>query len=98
MVKHIVMYKLKEGKESFSGEKAQKTKAALEALVGKIDGLLLLTVRAGYNPDGFDMCLYSEFTSKEALEQYLIHPEHVACKGMVHELICDRVVVDYEDE
>ena len=92
MVKHIVLYTLKEGVEK---EPAVKMIASvLEPLVGKIPGLLHLEVRQAYN--GMDYALYSEFESKEALDVYASHPLHQEAKTHFFHLLDSRVAADYE--
>ena len=92
MVKHIVLYNLKEGVEK---EPTVKMIAShLELLVGKIPGLLHLEVRKTYN--GMDYALYSEFESREALAAYAVHPMHLEAKKHFFHLLDTRVAADYE--
>ena len=93
MVKHIVLYTLKEGVDK---EKAVKLiGSVLEPLVGKIPGLLHMEIRATYQGD-MDYALYSEFESKEALKNYKDHPAHLAAKTHFHHFLNTRVAADYE--
>ena len=62
MVKHIVMYTLKENLDH--AESVKFIASTLEPLVGQIPGLLHLEVRQAYQ--GMDYALYSEFESREA--------------------------------
>lgn len=92
MVKHIVLYTLKEGVEK---EPAVKLIASLlEPLVGKIPGLQKLEVRQAHQ--GMDYALYSEFESREALASYAEHPLHLAAKDQFCHLLATRVSADYE--
>ena len=92
MVKHIVLYTLKEG---VNKENAIKIiDGALTPLVGKIPGLNHLEVRLAFN--GMDYALYSEFESREALENYAVHPLHLEAKKQFHHFINTRVAADYE--
>ena len=92
MVKHIVLYTLKEGVDK---EDAVKLIASvLEPLVGKIPGLLHMEIRRAFN--GMDYALYSEFESREALAEYAEHPLHVAAKGHFFHLLDSRVAADYD--
>ena len=92
MVKHIVLYTLKEGVEK---EPAIKMIASvLEPLVGKIPGLLHLEVRQAFN--GLDYALYSEFESREALELYAGHPLHQEAKTHFFHLLDTRFAADYD--
>jgi len=83
-------------KEENKEKNATEIKRALEALNGKIEGLLRLEVRRGCNEKGFDLCLYSEFTSYEAVLNYRDHPLHKACQQIVHAAMVERVVCDCE--
>ena len=92
MVKHIVLYTLKEGVDK---EEAVKLIASvLEPLVGKIPGLMHLEIRRAFN--GMDYALYSEFESREALTEYASHPLHLEAKTHFHHLLNTRVAADYE--
>ena len=77
MVKHIVVYTLKEGVNK--AEAVEIVRAALEPLVGVIPGLLHMEIRATYQGD-MDYALYSEFESRQALTDYRDHPAHLAAK------------------
>ncbi len=97
MIKHIVMWNLKEtaagnGKE----ENAAIIKERLEALVGKIDGLISLTVGRNIMESGYDLCLVGEYSNKAALLFYRDHPLHKEVQSFVHEVITERVSCDFE--
>ena len=92
MVKHIVVYKLKEGVDKDAAVKIIAD--VLEPLVGKIPGLLHLEIRRAFQ--GMDYALYSEFESKQALADYAVNPLHIEAKGHFHHFIDTRVAADYE--
>ena len=93
MVKHIVLYTLKEGTDK---EKAVAIiKDALEPLVGVIPGLKHLEIRAAYQ-GGMDYALYSEFESREALANYATHSAHLAAKEMFWTFLDKRFCADYD--
>ena len=92
MVKHIVLYTLKEGVDK---EKAVAIiKEQLEPLVGVIPGLTHMEIRRAYN--GMDYALYSEFDSREALENYAGHPAHQEAKTHFWHFLDTRCCADYE--
>ena len=93
MVKHIVVYTLKE--DVNKDEAVQIIASCLEPLVGKIPGLQHMEIRAAYQ-GGMDYALYSEFESREALENYASHPLHQEAKGHFFHLLDSRVAADYE--
>ena len=92
MVKHIVLYTLKEGVDK---EEAVKIIASqLEPLVGVIPGLTKMEIRRAYQ--GMDYALYSEFESRQALADYTKHPAHLAAKEHFWHFLDTRVAADYE--
>jgi len=99
MIKHIVMWKLKEQAEGCSrAENAQKIKTMLEALRGRIDQIASLEVGINIvNSDmSYDAVLISEFENLQKLEEYKKHPEHVKVSEFVAKVREGRAVVDFE--
>lgn len=99
MVKHIVIWKLKETAHDLpKSENARLIKEKLEALNGQIPGLLKLEVGIDFlhSPDSGDIVLYSEFESREALLGYQDHPLHRAVMPFVAKARETRIAVDYE--
>ena len=92
MVKHIVLYTLKEGVDK--KEAVKLIESVLVPMVGKIPGLNHLEVKLAFN--GMDYALYSEFESREALEAYAVHPLHQEAKTHFFHLLDSRVAADYE--
>ena len=92
MIKHIVMYTLKDGVDK--QEAVKLIGSVLEPLVGKIPGLLHMEIRQAYQ--GLDYALYSEFESREALAAYAKHPLHLEAKTHFHHLLNQRYSADYE--
>jgi len=99
MIKHIVFWRLNEN--AYGNDKqtnGQILKEKLLAMQGKVNGLI--KVEVGFNfsneKDSCDVVLYSEFTNKEALHQYQVHPTHEEIKKWLGEVRYERRVVDYE--
>ncbi len=81
MVKHIILWTLNpELSESEKNEVKMGIKAGLEALVGKVPGLMECKVNIDGRLDSSncDVMLDSTLESAEALKGYAQHPEHVA--------------------
>lgn len=98
MLRHIVMWKLKDFAEGCSKEEnAQKIKAMLEALKGKIEQIRHLEVGIGSTASdmSYDAVLITEFEDASALEAYKKHPEHVKVSEFVSKVREGRAVVDY---
>ena len=99
MVKHIVLFKVKDGVDGRSkAQSIARAKQLLEGLNGKIPGLITLSVGTDFSAtdDSADMALYSEFESREALQTYASHPEHTAVLVFIKSIISERRLVDYD--
>lgn len=76
MVKHIILWKLKEEHNNLSVKEGIKRE--LEELSGKIPGLLEIKVETeGLPSSNADVMLYSVFENEDALKGYAVHPAHV---------------------
>lgn len=99
VIKHIVLWKLK---ENFEGkgkpETARQLKAVLEGLKGKISEIQVLEVGVNFNPAdrASDVSLYSEFKTREDLDRYQKHPEHLKVVEIVKQMTVESRVSDYE--
>ncbi|NDW18356.1 Dabb family protein [Dysgonomonas sp. 216] len=99
MVKHIVFWKLKEEVNGKSKtETALLIKEQLEALNGQIEGLIKVEVGINFleSPSNYDVALFAELESKDALTYYASHPKHVEAGALVKEAASDRKAVDFE--
>ena len=97
MVKHMIIWKMKD-EVADKAAKAAEIKAALEGLVGKIDGLLEMHILIeGLACSSGDLMMDSTFASSEALAAYQKHPLHVAiADGLVRPSMASRLSFDYE--
>lgn len=98
MIKHIVMFKLKEfATPEEKQAKMQEIKEKLEALIDKIEVLRMIQVDFNCNPaETWDIILTTELDTLEDVKTYAEHPEHVAvAKGIIGPVKADRACVDY---
>jgi quinol monooxygenase YgiN len=99
MIKHVLFFKIKDDVEGLSqAESIAKAKTMLEALNGTIPGLIKLEVGTDFSATeaSSDMCLYSEFESREALQTYIDHPDHQAILPFLKSIFSERKLIDYE--
>ena len=100
MVKHIILWRLKEDLTAEEKENVkQNIKAGLEGLVGKVPGLLEVKVNISGRLDSSnaDVMLDSTLESAEALRGYAQHPEHVAVANTkVRPYTVQRSCLDFE--
>lgn len=97
MVKHIILWKLKEDIADKATVKAG-IKSGLEGLKGVVPGLVEIVVRTeGLASSNADVMLDSTFESEAALKGYAVHPAHVAvANGKVRPFTQTRLCLDYE--
>lgn len=98
MVKHIILWTLKDADEQTKTEIKKGIKEGLEGLKGKIPGLVDIKVNIDYLPSSnAEVMLDSTFESAEALKGYSTHPEHVAvADSKVRPYTATRTCMDYE--
>ena len=94
MIKHIVMWKLKENalKKGLS-----QFMTMLEDMRGTVEGLKTLEVGVNSTPldTSCDLVLYTVFDSLEALDRFQNHPKHLEIKQAAKEWVLHRHQVDY---
>jgi hypothetical protein len=99
MIKHIVMWTLKDEAEGAGkAANAQKMKDLLSALPPFIPVLRELEVGLDVfaASPACDVILYTAFDTRADLDAYQAHPEHQKVVGFVKQVAASRSVVDYE--
>ncbi len=98
MVKHIILWKLKDMPETEKAERARKIKEGLEGLAGKIPGMTdIRVITDKMDTSTADAMLDSTFESEEALKVYSSHPDHVAVADtFIRPYVEIRSCMDYE--
>lgn len=98
MIRHIVMWKFRRDLDETPQQIALEMKSRLEALVGKIDGLLRAEVGVNIKQtdSSYDAVLTADFPSFEVMEAYKVHPLHVEVSNYCKSRRLERVDVDYE--
>ncbi len=98
MVKHVILWKLK---DTLSAQEKvdvkREIKEGLEGLAGRIEGLLEIKVHTeGLPGSNADLMLDSSFADEASLKGYGIHPEHVAvAENKVRPYTELRICLDY---
>jgi heme-degrading monooxygenase HmoA len=99
MIKHIVMWKLKDQAEGAGrAANAVEMKRRLDECANIVPGMLTFEVtlaQPGLEAT-YDVVLYSEFETKEALEAYARHPTHQAVVPFIGAIREARQCMDYE--
>ena len=99
MIKHIVMWKLKENHNGVGKlENALRLKKELEDLKSSISEIREIEVGLNLSESdaSCDVVLYSTFNSIDDLKTYQKHPDHLKVAEFLSDLRTERRVVDYE--
>lgn len=100
MVKHIILWKLREELTETEKETIkQGIKAGLEGLVGQVPGLVecKVNISGRLASSNADVMLDSTLESPEALIGYAVHPAHVeVANTKVRPYTAQRTCLDYE--
>jgi len=99
MIKHIVMWKLKEQAEGLErAANAREMKRRLDECAHIVPGIHVFEVTIA-QPDleaTYDVVLYSEFADRAALAAYAQHPTHQALVPFIGAIREARQCMDYE--
>jgi len=96
LLRHVVLFKFKEGTTSENIEKVEDAFSALPSKISEIQGY-----EWGLNnsPEGlekgFTHCFFLTFKSEEDRAIYLPHPDHKAFGAVLTPYLDDVLVVDY---
>jgi heme-degrading monooxygenase HmoA len=99
MVRHVVMWKLKEHAEGADrAANAAKMKAMLDSCAGIVPGIRRWQVALAQPPleATCDVMLVSDFEDRAALDAYQNHPRHLAMKPFIAAVREQRHCMDYE--
>lgn len=94
MVRHIVIWKVKEGVSKESLIDLKKRSEALKDIKGVVDLSFSIEPVDGST---HDMCLNALYNTKEDLDAYKIDPVHVEFGTHLRPLVCERVAFDYNE-
>ena len=98
MLRHIVMFRMKEFAEGADGQQnMEMLKAKLEGLEDMIEEIKFFEVGINISNGsvGCDLVLCSEFEGVDDLHRYQAHPDHLKVADFVGKVCKDRLVADY---
>ncbi len=98
MVNHIVLWNFKEElSKQERTEAAERISRELEGVRQQVAGVVSLdVVTAPLASSNKDIGLISVFESEEALQNYQVHPAHVAAGTFIKTVTENRTCLDYE--
>lgn len=94
MIVHIVMFKFKDENKSSNIKEVTKR---LKSLVELIPSLKSMEVGINFTESdrAFDLSLYATFDTKEDLQAYAVHEEHLKVVELIKAVASESKVVDY---
>ncbi len=97
MIKHIVMWDVLGRSDGEKASNIGRLRAAFEGLRGKIPGLVHLEVGVDTSrvDHACDVFLYTEFDTRQSLDGYAAHPEHLRVRTELEGVRIRRHQVDY---
>lgn len=94
MIVHIVMFKFKDENKSSNIQEVLKRLNALTQLIPTLKSMEV-GVNFTLSERAFDLSLYSTFETKEDLDAYAVHPEHLKVVELIKSVTLESKVVDY---
>jgi len=95
MIVHIVLFSFKEDNKIAN---IQKAKEMLVSLEHKVPPLKSIEVGENFCSEGraMDLSIITHFDTKEDLQEYAVHPEHMKVIEFIKQVVEYSKVVDYE--
>ncbi len=95
MIMHIVMFTFR---ESTTQDDIQEAQTQIEQLIDLVPGLQHIKVGINFADEerAMDMVLISSFASREDLDFYATHPEHLKVIAFIKTIASYTKVVDFE--
>ena len=99
MIKHVVMWRLKDSAEG--NDKSRNSEVMVETLQ-KLESVIaeIATLEVGKNQNtsdaAYDLVLISTHEDHEALNAYIKHPAHQEAAFFIGKVVAERSVVDFE--
>ncbi|MBI5638228.1 MAG: Dabb family protein [Nitrospinae bacterium] len=95
MIRHIVLFKLKEGTPAAEGKELARQLAALLHTTGGLMKEAEVAFDVVHAHNSYDIVLNSVFENIEDLKEYQAHPEHVKVLDLIKKICFATVKADY---
>lgn len=96
MIRHIVLFKMK---EECADDEKQKLMDVLKSLKDSTDGLMLeceVACDVAFTPTSYDVSLNSLFMNMDSVNAYVVHPAHVKALDYIKKVSGSITKIDYE--
>ncbi len=93
MVRHIVMFKLKEGADA---AEARRKAEQLKGEIPSVEKMEVVCNSPGADAGNYELALICDFKGMEELDAYQKHPKHVAFGAYISQVRESRACIDYE--
>lgn len=95
MIRHIVLFKLKEGTSGAEGKELARQLAGLLHNTGGLMKEAEVAFDVVHAHNSYDIALNSVFENIERLKEYQAHPEHVKVLDLIKKICLATVKADY---
>lgn len=99
MIKHIVMFRLKDTDDRTAYENALEAKKRFEDVIANVKELKKgeLVINSADAPESnYTIALICDFDDIEGLNAYQVHPAHVEFAKFIGTIKTERACIDYE--
>lgn len=96
MIKHIVMFHLKEENKEANLEEALRRLSTFPKEIPTLRGFEATRNAPSADATNCDLALICDFDDMEGLNAYQVHPSHVAFGNFIKAVRVDRACIDYE--
>ena len=96
MLKHVILFKLKEENKEKNSKELVKQLIGLKDTIGQIKEMQA-GVNVSTSGNAYDVGMYSVFANNEDLQAYRVRPEHQEVLEYIKQVVEEMHVVDYLD-
>ena len=97
MIRHIVLWKLKDDADASREERIAMIRGAIEPLAELVPSVRALEIveNSAYHEANYEVALISDFDDVAGLDEYQQHPAHVEAAAIVRSQVASRPSVDF---
>lgn len=95
MIRHIVMWRLKEENKEANKLEIKKRLLSLEGKIAELKSISVEFNLPEANAANYDVVLLTEFNNFQDLDIYANHPLHLEVVSFIKSVVSERVAIDY---
>ncbi|WP_010249886.1 Dabb family protein [Myroides injenensis] len=95
MIRHIVMWRLKDENKEANKIEIKKRLLSLEGKIAELKSIAVEFNLPEISETNYDVILLTEFNNSQDLDIYANHPLHLEVVSFIKSVVSDRVAIDY---